>query len=390
MFPSKAQPFHAVFVKNRLARVAKLCDLKVIAPIAYFPFSGFIKKYAERKNIPKYDIIEGMEIFYPRFLSIPKFFKPLDGIFLFLSCYFFIKKNLKNFSFDLIDAHLAFPDGYEAILLKKCFNKPVTITLRGHDINDLPQYPVRFRQVKYALKNADRVFSVAKALQNEAISFGIDKTKFFVRSNGVDSTLFKPQDKIPLRKKLNLPLDKKIIVSVGHLVKRKGFHIIIQAVKKIVDKKTKDVFLVIVGGAGEEGDFSNKLKNLIAELRLEKYVYMAGAQLNNVLPEWYAAADISCLASSKEGWANVLLESLACGVPVVGTNVWGTPEVICSEDYGILTQRCPDKLAADLFTALNKKWDKQKIIDYAKKHSWDKLSEKLYNDFNELISIDTK
>ncbi len=385
MFPSKAQPFHAVFVRNRVTRVAKLCNMKIIVPIPYFPLTGFLKRYANRKYIPKQDIIEGIEVYYPRFISVPKFFKPLDGFFLFISCWLLLKTTLKNFDFDIIDSHLAFPDGFAAVLLKKCFAKPATITLRGHDINDLPEYPIRFRQVKYALLKADRVFSVAKALKDAAVNFGIDADKIMVSSNGVDQSVFHPADMISMRKELNLPADKKIIVSVGHLVERKGFHILIKAIRNMIDSGLKDVYLIIIGGPGEEGDFSGELNRLIEKLDLKGHVTMPGPQLNKDLYKWYNCADISCLASSKEGWANVLLESLACGKPVVATNVWGTPEVISSAEYGVLTERNPEALATALTSALDKRWNTDDIIAYARKHTWENVASNIIEQFKTLI-----
>jgi len=385
MFPSRALPNHAVFVKNRILRASKQCSIKVVVPIPYFPCLNFLKRYSFRKQIPEYDIIDGMKVYYPRFLSIPKFLKPLDGFFLFLTCLIFIKRKLNDFDFELIDSHLAFPDGFGAVLLGNYLNKPVTITLRGHDINDLPRFPVRFRQLKYALKNADQIFSVAKALKDRAVSFGIDKKKIIVSSNGVDTSVFRAYDMYEMRKELNLPLDKKIIVSVGNLVERKGFHILIEALRILRDRYRNDAYLVIVGGPGEEGDYSEVLFRLIHELNLSKYVTMAGPQKNSDLYKWYNASDISCLASSKEGWANVLLESLACGKPVVATNVWGTPEVICSEKYGILTERNPKVMASALSKALDIKWDQDAIIAYAQQHTWDKVASGVINKWKSLI-----
>lgn len=374
MFPSKALPTHAVFVKNRVARMADHAAIKVVVPVPYFPFISLTKKYAFRKNIPHSDVIEGLEVYYPRFISIPRFLKPLDGFFLFFTCLWFIKTKLKHFDFDIIDSHLAYPDGFGAVLLGKVFKKPVTVTLRGHDINNTPKYPVRLRQIQYALRHAKQIFSVAKALKDQAVSLGADSDKILVTGNGVDTEVFKPYDKMKARNELKLPTDKRIIVSVGHLVERKGFHILLQALRRLLDNGVSDIYLVIVGGPGEEGDYSGKLHRLIHELDLSRHVLMAGARNNAELPKWYSAADLSCLASSKEGWANVLLESLACGVPVVATNVWGTPEVICSPEYGLLTERDPKSMASALCEAMDRAWDTESIVAYARHYTWEKIA----------------
>jgi teichuronic acid biosynthesis glycosyltransferase TuaC len=387
MFPSRALPNHAVFVKHRIHKMARLAGIKIIVPVPYFPFVTHLKRYSFRKKIPQKDIIDGLEVYYPRFLSIPGILKPLDGLFLFLSSLIFIKIHLKKFDFDIIDSHLAYPDGYSAVLLGKTMKKPVSITLRGHDINNTPKYPVRRLQLKYALKNAEQIFSVASALKSEALKLGAAREKIFVTGNGVDTEVFKPLDMYNSRQKLDLPKDKKIIVSVGNLVERKGFHILLQALRRLIDRGRTNLYLVIVGGPGEEGDYSEQLHNLIENLKISGFVSLVGPQKNSDLPLFYNAADLSCLASSKEGWANVLLESLACGRPVVATNVWGTPEVISSKEYGILTDRNPESLANALEEALTRSWNHKRISSYAGKFTWDDIA---YTVVRKMLNITTK
>ena len=125
MFPNRAQPVHAVFVRNRVSRVAERCDVRVLSPIPWFPFGGLLKRYRHRRSIPRRDEFEGLRAEYPRFLSIPAILKPLDGVFLFLSVWWAARRIRKEFDFDLIDAHLAYPDGYGCALLAKLLGKPL-------------------------------------------------------------------------------------------------------------------------------------------------------------------------------------------------------------------------------------------------------------------------
>ncbi|RLB02970.1 MAG: glycosyltransferase family 4 protein, partial [Deltaproteobacteria bacterium] len=105
------------------------------------------------------------------------------------------------------------------------------------------------------------------------------------------------------------------------------------------------------------------------------------------LYKWYSAADIFCLASSREGWPNVLLESLACGTPVVATKAWGIPEVICSNDYGILVNgQSGEELAEGILKTLNRHWNRKKLIDYARQNTWEKVGQRVYSEFQTLLS----
>jgi teichuronic acid biosynthesis glycosyltransferase TuaC len=380
MFPNNIQPVFGIFVQQRIQRLARHCELKIVSPIPYFPLVGALKRYAYRAKVKLRLNQANLEVYYPRFFSIPMILKPLDAVFIFLSLAVFCYRMRKEFDFDLIDAHLAYPDGFAAVLLGKLFKKPVIVTLRGHDIFELPKYPIRRRQVVYALKQADRVLSVADALKQGAIRLGVPEEKIDLATNGVDTELFHPMDKLKAREELGLPQEKKIILSIGHLVVRKGFHHIIKAISLLSRQGRAGLYLVIVGAAGIEGDYKPQLDKLIKELQVDDMVCFAGSKPYHELYRWYGAADIFCLASNKEGWANVLLEALACGKPVVASRAWGTSEVITSEELGVLVEpENPSALASGLETALQKKWDYNLIIDYAKHHSWEKTAAGVYN-----------
>lgn len=387
LFPSRAQPVHAIFVYNRLSHLAAhpqiSGNLRVIAPIPYFPFDRLIPKYAERHQIPRRDTIGNLQVVYPRFLSIPAILKPLDGFFVLLSAWWAARRLRREFDFDVIDAHLAFPDGFAGVFLARHWRKPLAITLRGHDINVLPtdRFPVRKRQIQFALRHADRVIGVADALRRGAVALGAEAIKTATISNGVDLERFFPGSKAEARKRLGLPQNRQIVLSVGRIVENKGYHLIVEALHQLRTVGQGIPYLVIVGGAADEALYPAKLKETIARLGLESDVLLAGPQLNESLRDWYCAADVYCLASETEGWPNVLLEALACGTPVVATTTWGTPEIICSPDYGVLVERSAESLAQGLQLALTKEWKSQVMVDYAATHTWQNVAEKVIENF---------
>lgn len=391
LFPSRVQPVHAVFVHNRLKHVADALqgtgELRVIAPIPYFPFDRFIPKYAERHQIPRRDQFGNLAVLYPRYFSIPAILKPLDGFFVWLAVWWAEREWRREFAFDLIDAHLSFPDGFAGVLLSWLWRRPLTITLRGHDVNVLPtdRYPLRKRQIQFALRHADRIIGVADALRRGAIELGADPAKAVTISNGVDLEKFFPVPQAEARRQLGLPADRRIVLSVGRIVENKGYHLIVEALDLLRENEQPMPYLVIVGGAADEALYPAKLRETITRFGMENDVLLAGAQANETLRLWYSAADVYCLASATEGWPNVLLESLACGTPVVSTNTWGTPEIICSDDYGLLVERSAPSLAAGLHAALEHKWKSQAMIDYASTHTWQKVAEKVLENFARTI-----
>ncbi|MBI5789129.1 MAG: glycosyltransferase family 4 protein [Candidatus Schekmanbacteria bacterium] len=379
MFPNKGQPSFGIFVLQRLLALNQFCETKVICPIPYFPLAGYFKKYAYRSKIPPKDQIAGLEIYYPRFLSIPMILKPLDSIFLFISLLFFCRKLQKDFNFNLIDSHLAYPDGFAAVLLGKVLKKPVTVTVRGHDIFSLPSYPVRGKQVLCALKKADHIFSVAQALKDGAVKLGIADEKITVTPNGIDRRKFPSIPQKQAREALNLPLNARIIISVGHLVVRKGFQHIIKAFSQLPEEIQANTSVIIIGEPGIEGDYSPELKKLILDLNLTDKVKLVGAKPHEELYLWYNAADIFCLASEHEGYPNVVVEAMACGLPVVASNVWGIPELITNRAYGILVNRVDKfELTEALQKALAVQWNKENIMARVAGQNWENVAEKIY------------
>lgn len=380
VFPNIKQPTLGIFVKERMFCVARDCELKVVAPVPWFPFVNYIKR-DYRPRVPYLEIQEGIEVYHPRFFSIPKFFKSLDGIFFFFSSIITMLNIRKNFKFDIIDSHFVYPDGFGAVLLGKLFKKPVTVTVRG-TLRRLLKSPLLKIQVSYALRKAVKIFSVCEDLRKVVIKAGIPVEKVSVVPNGVDIKKFKPREKMEARRELGLPLDKKIILSIGGLVPRKGFHKVIGVLPKIKEK-IPDVIYVIVGGASAEGNNERELKNMVKKLNLQNEVIFAGTQPYGRLCTWLSASDIFCLATTNEGWANVFLEAMACGLPVVTTKVGGNEEVIVSEDYGSFFDGYDsNEMAKKIVTALIKNWDRGKIINYAASNTWDERVKQLINQLN--------
>jgi glycosyltransferase involved in cell wall biosynthesis len=235
--------------------------------------------------------------------------------------------------------------------------------------------------LKSTLIKADKVISVCKALKDEMVSLGISKNKIQVVSNGVDSGKFYIIKKRNARKQLDLPMDYKVILSVGSLIPRKGFDLLIKAFRKVLDQQHNKVLLIIIG----EGPLRSELETLVETNHLTHNVIFAGKQQHNQLNIWYNSADLFVLCSDREGWPNVLMESIACGVPIVATNVWGIPEIITSTEIGLLAKREIYDIVAKICYALNKKWNRDFIRGHGSQQSWEQKAESLLHLFKATI-----
>lgn len=388
LFPSPQLPQAGIFIRERMFRVAKELPLAVVSPSPWFPFQRLIRLWKPhfRPSTPSHEIQSGIDVFRPRFLSLPGVLKNFDGIFLAICSYARLRSLKKQGRLDVIDAHFAYPDGYAAVHLGRWLDVPVTVTLRGTENRHLRD-PALAPLVLYTLTHANRVFSVARALIDLAKQFGFTADKARVIGNGIDSDRFYPLDQQEARAKLNLPSNGKVIVSVGGLVERKGFHRVIEQIPVLLQKHP-DLHYLIVGSSGPEGDFSGQLHSQVKKLGLQSRVHFLGSLTPDQLNTPLSASDVFVLATRNEGWANVFLEAMACGLPVVTTNVGGNSEVVSAEYLGkIVPFDDGPALANAIDGALERQWDRKAIRSYAQANSWTSRVSVLLDEFRSLAGL---
>ncbi len=331
LYPSSVRPVHGIFVETRLRELLKSGELetKVVAPVPWFPFKAkLFGEYAQFAETPSFESRHGIEVYHPRYLLPPKVGMNVAPYTLARAALPTIKKLINSgFDFDLIDAHYYYPDGVAASFIAKALGKPFVVTARGTDLNLIPEYEKPRKLILETAERASASIGVCKALMDRLAELGADPEKLHTLRNGVDLDRFRPIDRKLARLQLDLPEDQRIFISVGHLVERKGHHIAIEAMVKLSES------LLLIAGAGPE---LGRLQQLAVQLGVSDRVRFLGQIANDQLSGWYSAADALFLCSSREGWANVLLESMACGTPVVATNIWGTPEVVSSPSAGRL------------------------------------------------------
>jgi teichuronic acid biosynthesis glycosyltransferase TuaC len=365
VFPNPVLPLHGTFVFERVRHLAALADIRVMAPVAWYRALG--------RQVPLPHVNSRVEVSHPRFWYVPKFFMAPRGLCLFLSTVRAVGRLRKEFDFDLIDAHFAYPDGFAAILLGRWFRRPVCITLRGTIIM-ISQRPLGRMLCDWAIRRAERVIAVAENLADRAREGGVAEARIETIANGVDTERFRLVEQVEARRRLGLPEKDSLFVSVGHLSPRKGFHRVIRALPRVL-QSCPDARLAIVGGGGAEGDNRAELAALANELGIADRVLFVGPKPPDEVALWLAAADAFVLASDFEGCPNVVLEAMACGRPVIATKV-GDVERMVPPFAGILLDDPDDRsaLAESLLVSLRRHWDEMRIRDHVAVRSWDEVA----------------
>ena len=373
IFPNRAQPAFGVFVRERMFRVAHTLPIVVVAPVPWFPGQGLLRKLRPGYRPPDapYHELQGfVHVYHPRFLCVPRFMKWADGPLEALCTAPALRRIRRRHGFDLIDAHFVYPDGVAAWLLARWFRVPYTITLRGTIVR-ISRTWMRRWLARRALSGAARIFAVADSLRRVAVAMGEAPERIHVIPNGVNTRLFFPEERTAARQRIGVPETARVLVSVGTLNERKGFHRVMEVMPALAERHP-DLRLVIAGGVGPDGNNEAYLRGLARARGLEGRVHFLGPLPPEELRWVYSAGDLFVLATRFEGWANVFLEAAACGLPIVTTDVGGNAEVVHSEEVGLIVPYGqPEALRQAIDHTLTKEWDCEAITAYARANAWE-------------------
>jgi glycosyltransferase involved in cell wall biosynthesis len=370
LFPSTARPRHGIFVETRVRHLVHDCgvDARVIAPVPWFPSGAAVfGAYAAMARTPRHALRDGgLPVSYPRYPMLPRIgvgFQP-DGMALAAAR---DVANLKRtgWSPDLIDAHYFYPDGVAAALLARRLGLPLVITARGTDINVLGRMPGPARRIVWAAERASAVIAVSTRLKDALVAMGVSPSKVSVLRNGVDTDVFRPEDRAAARQRLRLPAGA-LLACVGNLAPEKGHALAIESLPQL-----PDCHLVLVGEGPLRADLAALAQRLGVAGRVLFLPNMPQSDLRGV----YSAADALLLPSLREGWPNVVLEAFACGTPVVATDAGAVAEMITAGHLGrIVADRQPGAYAAAIRALLAAAPDREAIRAHAARFDWTSIS----------------
>ncbi len=371
LFPSIRSPNAGIFIRERMFRVAREFPLVVVAPQAWSPFDWIVRMVRPdfRPMDLRSEIVDGINILRPRYLSIPSIGKRFDGFLMATSCLPSMRRLHRTFGFTVIDAHFAYPDGHAAVRIGRALSVPVVVSLRGSKDERLIGTS-REKGLRWALSKADALISVSEKLRIDVVErLGIKRPVTLI-GNGIDLVRFSAETRNEARERLGLPLRAKVMVGVGNLIPLKGFQRVIPLLPRLRERYP-DLIYLIVGDAAQQADIRRELVALARDWGVLDAVRFAGRQPQEELKWYYSAADLFVLATEYEGWANVFLEAMSCGLPVITTRVGGNSEVVPEGVAGTLVDYWdPDAFGKAIDDGLSRSWDHSAIQAYARSQEW--------------------
>ena len=330
LYPSSVEKTRGIFTKQLTDSMPEHVKITVVAPIPWRPDWSL----KPERIVPYREEIDGVEVFHPRYLVTPKIFRCLYGWFFYLGVFPTLKKLQQAGKADIISTHWIYPDGVGSVLAAKKLHIPIALHALGCDINQTTKHFLRRLQIKYALGHANVNIVVSQALKHKLIQLGISEQKIKVILNGVNPKKFHPTPMAEARKTLALNPAEKYLLFIGNIQIEKGLSCLIDAVALIKDTP----FTLLVVGSGR---LESKIKEQIARLGIQSKVIFIGPVAHEMIPLYLSAANLLCLPSLREGCPNIVLESLSCGTPVLGSNVGAVPDMISKPEWGILVE--PEK-----------------------------------------------
>ncbi|HZT41918.1 MAG TPA: glycosyltransferase family 4 protein [Chthonomonadaceae bacterium] len=371
LYPSSREPTKGMYNLQSFQALARYCEARVVAPVRWW---SRLRRPRELFTVPLEDAT-GLPAAYPTYWPVPG--RPQSHVSAMRSGLRpYLRRLRREFPFDIILAAFAYPDGAAAACLAQDFGCPVVILVFGSDLNDLADRPALREEVRSKLQQAQRIIAVSAALRERTIELGIDPEKVVVQRNGVDGERFRLQDRQEVRARLGLPADRRLICTVGNVMHVKGQDVLIEAMGLLRGNEDPCADLALVGG-GYMGavEVVEKLQARVHELGLSERVRFLGRRPHEEVADWIGASDVYCLPSRNEGCPNVVLEALACGRPVVASNVGGVPELLNAGNGILVPAEDPAALADGLRQALNRSWDPEALRNSVECLSWDQVGQ---------------
>ena len=377
-FPSSAEPWQGRSAYQTLRVLARETDLRVFYPNASYP-SLLKPRSRNYGNLdPSYSPPD-VKASYFDYPALPLLSRPFNGWMVART----LLPHVRRFAPDLIFSCFLYPEGYAALRIGKALAVPVVAMSIGSDINRIGD-PISYLHTRTVLREADYLVTVSGDLRLKAVAMGAPEEKTRAVVNGCDLSVFHVRDRLEARRKLGIDPASQVVLYIGRMDVKKGLRELVEAAAALRPKRA-NLHVYLIG----EGPDRPIIQSDLQANDAAGYIHALPGCAFDEVAVWMAAADLVTLPSYMEGCPNVVLEALACGRPVVASNVGGIPEILSDECGRLVPPRDSGALAQALASVLDRTWDAKAISAHGSR-SWETVAAELLGIFESLVRTRAK
>ena len=364
LYPNCHESTRGLFIKQLSESLAEKTQVTVVAPLPVNPKDWLNPSSA----VPAYETINGISVYHPRYIVIPKMLRSLTGWLFYRGVRKLLKQLAEDGKADVISAHWVYPDGFGAVLAAKELGRPVAVHALGCDINEYTRFRLRRKMITSALTDSNVNIVKSQELKDKITALGVPADKTLAILNGVDQKKFFRLSATEAREKLGLDVNKNYLLFIGNFQIEKGLNYLLDAAAIIKDEEFE---LLVIGG----GPLQSQIEQQLEELNIKEKVKLVGRVEHHLIPQYLQAANLLCLPSLREGCPNVVLESLSCGTPVIASRVGAVPDILSEPEFGVIVEpESASSLAEGIRTGLQ--FDKKTMPDF-KWYSWQENADRV-------------
>lgn len=370
LFPNPVKPSFGIFVGNQMRAVVARGEVRLtmVSPVGIPPWPLSMREpYVRLKAIPETSDLSGLPVHYPKFPLFPKLGGDTNPVRIAKAVLPLVRRLHAEKPFDLVDAQFFFPDGPAAAIIARELGLPLTIKSRGADIHFWGQRPRAREQMLEAANQAAGLLAVSQALREDMIALGMPADRIEIHYTGLDREKFHPVERgaaralVSAMPNLQIWPEGPLLVTPGALIPRKGQALVIEALALLPDVR------LALAGVGED---EARLKSLASRHGVGDRVQFLGLVDHELLPHVLCAADALVLPSVSEGLANVWIEGLACGTPIVIPDIGGAREIVSDESAGRIAARTPEAIASAVRDILAAPPSQADVAEHVSRFSW--------------------
>jgi glycosyltransferase involved in cell wall biosynthesis len=387
-FPTPSEPERGIFTLQIATRLAAHCQLTVICPLPWFPALPILRPlraWYRFAKVPSTWMQDGVRVIAPKYLMVPKLSERFHGRLIAARIHPLLTALRRREGIDLVNSHWLYPDSVAVHLALRGSSIPHVPTGLGCDVNEFIDDPMRGGQIRDMLAASPAVTVVAESLRWHLVARGIPADRVTTIPNGVDTSRFRLQVREDAQRRLGLEHDRERVLYVGRFAEEKAVATLVEAMAAVVRTRRRTE-LVLVG----EGPLRRSLVDQARTLGIAEHVRFVGQQDHRRVADWMAAADCFCLPSAREGCPNVVLEALACGLPVVASEVGGIPEMVTSESGILVPPGSPPALGAAITKALGRTWNREAIARTVAARSWEGVASAYLNTYQRVMELQSR